>query len=142
MDYETDGYIIPQIVDAWQNGTSLVKTFGYTESGSWTSVNVNVDFSSRGSGEFISYIGGHWHMSVMTNVYDYPNQKAFHVECTGLGAAKQGDVPRKEGTKSEDCICALAVDRDKKTVKLFYIGAHFTKDAVDRLYGKYTYATV
>ena len=141
MDHSEDGYIITEIVDAWMNGTSLSKTYGYIPTGSWTSVVVDVDFSTRGTGEFITYIGGHWHMSVMSEVYAYPNQKNYSVDCTGLPASTQGDTPRRAGTRSEDAICVLTVDRDSKIVKLVRIGAHFTKDAVDRLYGKYSYAT-
>lgn len=140
MDHDTDGWIIPQIVDAWINGTSLTKTFGYAVSGSWTSISVDVDFTSRGTGEFITYIGGHWHATILSNVYGYTDQKSFNVECLSLENAVYGDVPRKEGTRSEDCFCALAVDRTKKTVKLFYIGAHFTRNAVNRQYGQYSYA--
>lgn len=141
MDHTQDGYIITEIVDAWMNGTALSKTYGYIPTGSWTSVVVNVDFSSRGTGEFITYIGGHWHMSITSEMHQYPNQKMYSVDCTGLNASTQGDTPRRAGTRSEDAICALAVDRDSKTVKLFRIGAHFTKNAIDRLYGKYSYAT-
>lgn len=140
MDHDTDGWIIPQIVDAWINGSSLTKTFGYAVTGSWTSISVDVDFSTRGTGEFITYIGGHWHATILSNVYGYTDQKSFNVECLSLENAVYGDVPRKAGTRSEDCFCALAVDRTKKTVKLFYIGAHFTRNAVNRQYGQYSYA--
>lgn len=139
MDHVNDGYIIPQIVQAWIDGTSLQKTFHYQPSGSWTECVVDVDFSSRGTGEFITYIGGHWHMSVLGKCYHYHDQKMYNVDASGLNAATQGDTPRRAGTRSEDAICALAVDRDLKKVKLFRIGAHFTKDAIDRLYGEYSY---
>ena len=139
MDHANDGYIIPQIVQAWIDGTSLQKTFHYQPSGTWTECIVDVDFSSRGAGEFITYIGGHWHMSVLGKCYHYHDQKMYSVDASGLNAATQGDTPRRAGTRSEDAICLLAVDRDLKKVKLFRIGAHFTKDAIDRLYGEYSY---
>lgn len=139
MDHDNDGYIIPQIVQAWIDGTSLQKTFHYQPSGTWTECVVDVDFSSRGVGEFVTYIGGHWHMSVLGKCYHYHDQKMYSVDASGLSAATQGDTPRRAGTRSEDAICVLAVDRDLKKVKLFRIGAHFTKDAIDRLYGEYSY---
>lgn len=139
MDHANDGYIIPQIVDAWMNGTSLQKTFHYQPSGTWTECVVDVDFSSRGTGEFITYIGGHWHMSVLGKCYHYHDQKNYSVDCSGFNAATQGDTPRRQGARSEDALCVLAVDRTAKTVKLLRIGAHFTKDGKDRLYGQYSY---
>lgn len=139
MDHTNDGWIITDIVNAWINGTSIEKTYHYTPQGTWTEIEVDVDFSERGEGEFITYIGGHWHKSIMSSVYDYPDQKMYSVDCSGIQASRQSDVPKKAGTRSEDCFCALAVDRTKKTVKLFYIGAHYTQNAYDRLYGQYEY---
>ena len=59
-----------------------------------------------------------------------------------MTAALQGDTPRKAGTRSEDAICVLAVDRTSKKVKLLKIGAHFTKDGDDRLFGAFSYGGV
>lgn len=135
----TNGYIIEEIVNAWINGTSLAQTYDYTVSGTYgTSISVNADFTSRGAGEFITYIGGHWHMTVFGKTRKY-GQKYFSVPAAGLSAAVQGDTPRRAGTMSEDNFCAIAIDRDLHTVKVLQIGAHFTKDAVDRRYGQYSY---
>ena len=139
MNHTEDGYVIMDIVDAWQNGTALSKTYRYIPTGSWTNVVVNVDFSTRGKGEFISYIGGHWHMSIMSEGYRYPDQKMYSCDCSGLYASTQGDMPRREGAHSEDSLTVLSVDRDLETVKVLKIGAHFTKDGINRLYGKYSY---
>lgn len=131
--------MLPEIVDAWINGTTLSKTYGFTVDGSWNNIVVSADFTSRGAGEFISWICGHLHMSIMASIYGYTDQKCYLVDCSGLGASTQGDTPRRAGTRSEDAICALAVDRTAKTVKLFRVGAHFTMDGKDRLYGQYSY---
>ena len=48
-------------------------------------------------------------------------------------------MPRREGAHSEDSLTVLSVDRDLETVKVLKIGAHFTKDGINRLYGKYSY---
>ena len=134
-----DGYVIPDIINAWVNGTTLSATYTYTPSGAWTTLNVSADFTSRGAGEFITYIGGHWHMSVLAHCTAYTYQKSYNVDCANAVYGIQSDTPRRIGTRSEDCFCALAVDRDAKTVKVFRVGAHFTKDAVNRLYGEYSY---
>lgn len=136
-----DRNLLADIVNAWINGATLSKTYSYTVTGgSWSGITVDADFTERGEGEFITWIGGHLHMSVIGSIYSYSDQHVYLVDCSGLNAAMQGDTPRKEGTRSEDAICVLSVDRELKEVKLFRIGAHFTKDAIDRLYGKYSYA--
>ena len=135
----TNGYIIEEIVEAWINGSTLSKTFNYTVSGSYgTGIVIDVDYSSRGPGEFISYLGGHFHMSIVSETTKY-GQPMYNVACASMRSAVQGDTPRAEGTRSEDNFCALAVDREQKTVKIIQIGAHFTRDAVDRLLGNYSY---
>lgn len=134
-----DGDPVPDIVNAWINGTTLLQTYSYTFSNPPSPLSVSADFTSRGAGEFITYLGGHWHMDVLGAPTGYTDQPDYHTPAAGLGAAEQGDIPRKAGTRSEDSLSAIAVDRDKKTVKVFHIGAHLTKDAVDRLYFKYTY---
>lgn len=78
-------------------------------------------------------------MDVLGHPTSYADQPDYHVPAAGLPAATQGDIPRKAGTISEDSFCVMGVDRDSKTVKIFHVGAHRTKDAVDRQYFKYTY---
>ena len=136
----TNGYIIEEIVNAWVNGTTLNTTFAYTVSGTYgTGIAVNADFTSRGEGEFITYISGHWHMSIVSKTHNH-GQASYTVAAAGLNAETQSDQPRRAGTRSEDHFVAMAVDRDLKTVKIIQIGAHFSKDGKDRLYGQYSYA--
>lgn len=133
------GNPIPDIVNAWINGSTLTKTYSYTFSNAPADLFVSADFSSRGTGEFITYLGGHWHMDVLGHPTEYANQPDYHVPAAGLSAATQGDIPRRSGTLSEDSFCAIGIDRDKKIVKVFHIGAYRTKDAIDRQYFKYSY---
>lgn len=130
---------VPDIVDAWVNGNSLTKTYAYTFSNAPADLSVSADFSNRGTGEFITYLGGHWHMDVLGHPTEYANQPDYHVPAAGLSAATQGDIPRRSRTLSEDSFCAIGIDRDKKMVKVFHIGAYRTKDAIDRQYFKYSY---
>lgn len=134
-----NGDPIPDIINAWIDGGTLTQTYSYTFDNPPAPLSVSADFTSRGDGEFITYLGGHWHMDVLGTPTAYTNQPDYHTPAAGLSAATQGDIPRKIGTRSEDSLSAIAVDRDKKTVKVFHVGAHFTKDAVDRLYFKYAY---
>lgn len=136
---DMSGNPIPDIINAWINGGTLSQTYSYTFDNPPADLTVSADFSARGAGEFITYLGGHWHMDVLGAPTGYTNQPDYHVPAAGLIAATQGDIPRKAGTVSEDSLCAVAVDREKKTVKVFHVGAHYTKDAVNRQYFKYSY---
>lgn len=130
---------IPDIINAWIDGGTLSQTYSYTFDNPPAALSVSADFSSRGTGEFITYLGGHWHMDVLGHPTAYSDQMDYHVPAAGLSAATQGDIPRRAGTVSEDSLCAVAVDREKKTVKVFHVGAHYTKDAINRQYFKYSY---
>lgn len=134
-----DGDPVPDIVNAWINGTTLSQTYSYTYENPPDDLSVSADFTSRGTGEFITYLGGHWHMNVLGHPTPYTDQMDCHVPACGLSAATQGDMPRRAGTVSEDSFCAIGIDRDSKTVKIFQVGAHYTKDAVDRQYFQYSY---
>lgn len=137
----TNGFWIEDLVHAWVTGTALQQTYDYTVSGTYgTSISVNANFSSRGAGEFITFLGGHWHKSIMAATHEY-GYKHFTVPATGLYASQQSetDTPRCAGIRSEDEFCVLSVDRDAKKVNIVFIGAHFTKDATDRLYNSYSY---
>ena len=136
---DMNGDPVPDIINAWINGESLTQTYNYTFDNPPADLSVSADFTARGTGEFITYLGGHWHMDVLGTPTGYTDQLDYHVPAAGLSAATQGDIPRKTGTVSEDSFCVMAVDRNKKTVKIFHIGAHYTKDAVDRQYFKYNY---
>ena len=135
---ESDATMMAEIVDAWISGSALSKSYAYSVSGSWTGVSVSADFTSRGPGEFITWIGGHLHQSLAGYIYGYENQKFYLVNATAM-TAQAGDTPRRAGTRSEDALTALAVDRDRKTVKLFFIGARFRMDGKIRQYDEYSY---
>lgn len=130
---------VPDIINVWINGGTLMQTYSYNFDNPPADLSVNADFTARGAGEFITYLGGHWHMDVFGTPTAYTDQPDYHVPAAGLPAAIEGDIPRKAGTVSEDSFCVIGVDRDKKTVKIYHIGAHYTKDAVNRQYFKYSY---
>jgi hypothetical protein len=44
------------------------------------------------------------------------------------------DLPRAEGTKSQDLLTAVSVCTDKKEIRLVRIGSNFTMDMRDRTY--------
>lgn len=135
-----NGDPVPDIINAWINGTSISQSYAYTYENPPADLSVSADFTSRGAGEFISYFGGHWHQNVLGNVQNHADQMDFHTQaCSSIWTTAEGDIPRKKGTMSEDSFCAVAVDRDAKTVKVFQVGAHFTYDATDRQYFKYNY---
>ena len=135
-----DGQIIEDIIEAWVSGTTLERTYNYTQA-SWGSLTVSADFVNRGGGEFVAFIGGHWHNSILAESHQY-KYKVFHVSSADLNSgASTGDQSRISGTRSEDSFVALAVNRKLKTFNLFAVGAHFCDDGRDRLYKSYSYET-
>lgn len=134
----TNGYIIEEIVNAFINKTTISATFSYTGGITWDDISVSADFTSVASNAFIAYIGGHWHMTIVSETTKY-GQPMFTCTSASLSASKQGDTPRMAGTRSEDNFMVIGIDRTAKKIKLLQIGARFTKDGVTRQYGAMEY---
>ena len=133
-----NGHIITDIVDAWIYGKRLENTYTVNIPSVLTEYRVSADFSSRGFGSFICYIGGHWHNSIISHCIEYPNQKEYSVDIAGLYVSET-DTPRKEGTRSEDSFVLLGFDTNRKRVNILRIGAHYTQGMTDRLLTSFSY---
>lgn len=128
----TGGQIIADIVNAWINKTTLNYTYTYGIITTQSPLIVNADFSSRIQSNFVCYIGGHWHNSIMSKGHIYASQKQYNVDWAKC-AQNFSDTPRLIGTRSEDCFVVLTVDTNRKRVNLLRIGAHWTEALIDRL---------
>lgn len=132
------GYPIVHIVNAWINGTAINQTYDYRRSYNGTltgtTATVNTDFSGRGPGKFICYIGGHWHGSYVSHSSSFPDQLEYSVDCASIstGATEDSDTPRERGTRSEDCFCVLSVDTANEKINLVRVGARMTNYMLDR----------
>ena len=136
------GSIVPDIVNAWVNGTTLSQTYspasGFSSLGDIT---VSADFSSRGTGAFIGYIEGHTHTDVYAHDATYSNQNVFVCATTAndLYQGFRNDLPRERGTKTDDCFTVLSVDKTNKKVKVVRVGSAITTGMTDRTMFTFTY---
>ena len=126
--------IIPDIVNAWKNGTALSKTYAPQISDVTESVTINHDFSSRGKGKFACYVVGHIHKDVVAKSTTYPEQIAigFEATCYAEWINNNGDLPRVENEKSQDALTVLSLDTDHKLIRLVRVGSNKSVRMVDR----------
>ena len=139
-----DGNIVPDIVNAWINGTTLSETYSPTSSYSslgLDDITVSADFTSRGAGTFIGYVEGHTHLDVYAHENKYSDQNVivFATTCNDLYQGFRNDLPRVKGTKTDDCFTVLSVDKANKKVKLVRIGSNITTDLTDRTMFSFSY---
>ena len=126
--------MIPAIIDTWQKGSALNKTYAPAVNTAQPTINVSVDFSERGVGVFAGYIRGHSHRDYVAKMTNYPAQNIYCFSATACDAYQNAnnDLPRIIGEKSEDCITVVAVDKTIRKVKLVRIGSNITFDMVRR----------
>jgi hypothetical protein len=127
-----DEAIIPDIVNAYINGTAIVGgSYAFSGDASYkTNLTVDADFTTRGVGEFICYMAGHAHVDVIATVPAYPDQTQLVLTCSSSDAQRNryGDVQRQVGKRSEDCINVVSFDTVNKQIKIARIGAQITFD--------------
>lgn len=126
--------LIPDIINAWKNGTSLVKTYNPQISDVSESVTINHDFSTRGAGLFACHVVGHGHRDVIAHSATYTDQKAIGLCATANDNYQNGsaDLPRVMGEKSEDAITLLSIIPSYKRINLVRIGSNVSTLMVDR----------
>lgn len=138
----TDTNIVPDIVNAWKNGTSLTKTYTpKTEYALCPTHNIIVDFSTRGAGNFICYLVGHSHRDEIrkSRVYNDQIVVAFCSSALDRAQNKLCDLPRVRGERSEDAITAVTVDVNEKKIRLVRFGSDITFDLKKREYTSISY---
>jgi len=127
----SDPDLIPDIVNAWINGTTLSGTYAFTGEASYkTSISVSANFTARGAGIFICYMAGHAHTDITGNVTGYTGQKQIVLTCATSDASrnKYGDLQRQVGQRSEDAINVVSFDTWNRQIKIIRIGAQITFD--------------
>lgn len=125
--YYGNGLPINDIVEAWRNGGTLVKTYAPTAETDYLPVlSVNADFTSRGVGIFACYILGHSHKD--TIAHDANGQLAVQLAATANDNWQNydSDLPRAKNMKSEDCLTVLGIDTAQRLVKLVRVGSNVT----------------
>lgn len=126
--------LIPDIINAWKNGTALSKTYSPNISDVSGSITINHDFTSRGSGKFACYVVGHSHRDVVSKSATYNDQIVIGFEATSYTnyINNGGDLPRVANEKSHDAITVLSIDATTKLIKMVRVGSNKTVRMVDR----------
>ena len=146
LDHNTlvydDNEIVPDIVNAWINGTSFSKT--YTPMSSYSTcptLTVNANYSSRGAGVFIGHVVGHSHKDMICKSSKYSNQNIISFCATACDNWQNFclDLPRDEDTGTQDAITTIAIDTSAKKIHLVRIGSDITFDLTKREYTTITY---
>lgn len=127
--------LVPDIVNAWMNATAVEKEYEPVDHKDILPVlKVKADFSGRGKGVFISYLIGHMHRDYLAKSAVYPDQNiVFFPSSANDDWQNYGsDLPRKRGTKAEDCLTVLTVDSKKKCFHMVRVGSNINRDLVER----------
>ena len=124
--------MIPDIVNAFIHKTHLQSTYAQT-GGVVTTLDVNADFTSKTSTEFICYVSGHQHCDGISFLRDYPEQLELNVGCDNAHYTLGSDILQEEGTLSEDIINVYSIDRNNKCVVIARLGADFSNTAQQRI---------
>lgn len=136
-----NGFPIEEIVDAFINGTDLTKSYNHFGEATYLpDVNVNASFSTRGTGNFICYLGGHTHCDGILHINAFPNQKQIIVANAGASVYYgKSDLKRVPNTKSEDAINVVSFDTNNRKINVVRIGADFTLNMTERQYTSIDY---
>lgn len=121
--------MIPEIVNAWQNRTTLTKT--YEDSVGSQNISVSVDFSNIGSKcEFITYLCGHTHFKT-TKVVQGFKQMMLLEDSSGSYGTGYSWTSRLAGTVTSNCFSILSIDRTLKKIFRSNYGAWKTVNEDD-----------
>ena len=133
--------IIPFITDGFINGTKAGKNFEIPTLGSQGQLTADFDFTRRGAGEFICYLGGHYHNSMLSRVKDYPNQLMYNVDSAGCDATtlQYSHFQRDESEEHMDSFAHITIDRARKIVSIKKIGTTLDEYGAVRLETKFLY---
>lgn len=131
----TDRNMVPDIINAWKNGTTLSKT--YTPASDYATCpthNINVDFSTRGAGHFVCYLVGHSHRDEIRTSRVYSDQLVVAFVATAADRAQNtlNDLPRVIGERSEDAVTAVTIDTEERKIRLVRFGSDLTFDLKKR----------
>ena len=118
------GGIIPFITEGFIKGTKAKKDFDIPTLGSAGKLTADFDFTLRGAGEFICYLGGHYHNCILSRVKDYPNQLMYNVDSAGCDTTtlQYSRFQRDESAELTDSFTDISIDRGKRAVSIKKIG--------------------
>ena len=133
--------IIPFITEGFIRGSREVKNFDIPTMGSSGRLTADFDFESKGAGEFICYLGGHYHNCMLSYVKDYPGQLMYTVDSAGCDdtTLQYSHFQRDESDDYMDSFADLTIDRAKKSVSIRKIGSTLDEYGKERLETGFSY---
>ena len=131
------GTIIEDIIEAFRTGVNINTSFAITNNDDAT---VTVATNFNGAGSFVCYMVGHSHHDMIGYSSVHPNQLYLMCPCSCLtpdynnngvlfGSGRYsygnevGDMPRVEGTRTQDCFNVYGIDTVNKIVKVVRVGS-------------------
>lgn len=129
-DQFTQGWqLIPDIIDAWQNKTTLVKE--YADMRQVQSIKVNADFSNIKKGtEFICHLVGHTHYRTHLQLQGY-KQLLIMEDSSGQRGNVFSKVSRVKKSPTSNCFSILSIDRTEKCIYKTIYGAYKNYDEAE-----------
>lgn len=130
----TNGYVLREILDAFIAKTSLTKT--YTQSGTPSSFDVDVDFSSVPSTtKFIAIVNGHYHQDAI-GLVSGANQRQVQLNIASTAGlyyqSKKFDCVRNTKNQTGDAFNVYVIDIPNHIINGYRIGTHRTLDGRNR----------
>ena len=117
--------LIAQIVQAFIDrtvfNTSIKQTGGIV-----TTLNVNADFSTLGSSEFICYCSGHTHLDMITRLKYYPNQIELNIGPNNIHYTDGTDIYQNGEGVTEILTNVYSIDRNRGYIYVVRLGADFS----------------
>lgn len=107
--------ILGDMIDAWKKGTDF-KATGNRED---FKIDLQANFSTRGTGQFVGYFCGHEHSETSYDFHGFKVIKLLH----SLTLSGVGKETRVAGTLSEDAESLVSIDTDKRTINIYGFGA-------------------
>ena len=140
--YAASDNIIPRIVDAWKNKTSVSFTSEALNENVEDLV-ISADFSSRENSNFVCYLVGHTHKDCVAYSTPYPDQLIIGFTTGSMDASNNGtsDLPRRNYDKTQDAFTIFSFDANKKLVNLVRVGSNITTYMVNRTMISIDYST-
>ena len=135
------GSIIPDITDAFIKGIKGRGEYEIPTLGSKGKLKADFDFSKRGPGEFIVYLGGHYHNCLLSKVEKYPNQLMYTIDSAGIDMTtlQYSHFVRDDSKEQRDSFVVVEVDRDKSLITVKKIGTTFDEYSNEILETKFIY---
>lgn len=139
LEVNPNYFTVEKIIDAFKKGISTTVSF-YNES-------VTADFTGN-AGMFIAYLTGHRHSDRIGYSENYPDQLYLCITCGALnqnfGRKLQdftdvSDIPRVEGTDTENAFNIYTFDLDNRIVKVLRIGSDVNDLMEDRKTAVFTF---